>query len=120
TDDPWPNGRIPLVTLCAPQIAPTALLRCDAAAALDALSEAYRAEHGSDLVVTSGYRSFEQQADLKRVKGWLAAPAGRSNHGRGIAVDLAGMGGLGEFDAPAYQWMRRHAPAFGWHHPAAM
>jgi hypothetical protein len=119
-DDPWPNGRIPTSTLCAPRIAPGALLRCDAAEALDELSAAYRADHGSDLVVTSGYRSVDEQAALKRARGWLAAPPGRSNHGRGIAVDLAGMGGLGQFDAPGYRWMRQHAPAFGWHHPRAM
>ncbi|NCT89411.1 hypothetical protein GXB85_00370 [Cellulomonas sp. APG4] len=118
--DPWPNGMIPLGELCAPRVAPSALLRCDAAAAFDALTAAYRAAHGTDLVITSSYRSREQQAAARAAHGWLAAPPGRSNHGRGIAVDLAGIGGLGEFDGAAYQWLRRHAPAFGWFHPRAM
>ncbi|WP_225753499.1 M15 family metallopeptidase [Actinotalea sp. Marseille-Q4924] len=114
------NGRIPTALLCAPAFAPDFLLRCDAAAALEAVNEAYTAEFGEDLVVSSGYRTFEEQASLKATKGWLAAPAGRSNHGLGIAVDLGGFGGLGQFDSPRYRWMLENGEEFGWVHPEAM
>lgn len=116
----WVNGAMPLSALCAPAFAPGALLHCDAAAALERLNAAYRADTGADLSVVSGYRSHEHQAEIKRRHGGLAAAPGRSNHGRGIAVDLADMGGLGEFDAPAYLWMKEHAAAFGWYHPKVM
>lgn len=114
------NGRIPEALLCAPDFAPAALLRCDAAAALEAVNEAYRADFGEDLVITSGYRTFDQQAALRVSKGWLAAPAGQSNHGLGVAVDLGGFGGLGQFDSPRYRWMLENGEAFGWVHPEAM
>ena len=29
-------------------------------------------------------------------------------------------GGVGQFTAPAYLWMKEHAGEFGWNHPAAM
>ena len=118
--DRWINGAIPLDELCTPVVAPETHLRCDAAAALDALNAAYRADHGVDLAVVSGYRTAAEQALLRASLGSLAAPAGASNHGHGIAVDLAGMGGLGQFDAPAYRWMQANGPLFGWHHPAIM
>lgn len=114
------NGRIPAELLCAPAFAPTALLRCDAAAALEAVNEAYRADFGEDLVITSAYRTYEQQAILRIAKGWLAAPAGLSNHGLGVAVDLGGFGGLGQFDSPRYRWMLENGEQFGWVHPEAM
>ena len=118
--DAAPNGQIPPEVLCPVEIAPHVLLRCDAARAFDRLAAAYRADVGRDLVVTSSYRSFDAQVAVKAAKGGLAAEPGRSNHGRGQAVDLGGFGGLGEFTEPAYLWMKEHATEFGWHHPAAM
>ena len=118
--DAAPNGRIPTELLCPVEIAPDALLRCDAARALDLLAAAYRADVGRDLVVVSTYRSFEAQVAVKAARGGLAAEPGRSNHGRALAVDFAGFGGVGDFSAPAYRWMSEHAEAFGWHHPRAM
>nr|WP_297429313.1 M15 family metallopeptidase [uncultured Actinotalea sp.] len=114
------NGRIPEALLCAPDFAPDFRLRCDAAAALEAVNEAYRTDFGEDLVVVSAYRTFEQQAGLRVAKGWLAAPAGRSNHGLGVAVDLGGFGALGSFDSPRYRWMLAHGERFGWVHPEVM
>ncbi|MEP7795812.1 D-alanyl-D-alanine carboxypeptidase family protein [Sanguibacter sp. 25GB23B1] len=120
TADAWPNGAIPLGVLCSPDAAPGIFLRCDAAEALDRLARAYRAANGRELRVYSGYRSYERQAAIKQQHGGLAAAPGRSNHGRGIAIDLYDMGGLGQFDAPGYLWMKAHAPAFGWYHPPMM
>jgi LAS superfamily LD-carboxypeptidase LdcB len=45
---------------------------------------------------------------------------GTSNHGWGLAVDLGGIGGLGQFDRPGYRWLQEHAGAHGWHHPRIM
>ena len=117
---PWPNGAIPDEELCAPQVAPGHRLQCDAAAALDRLAAAYAQDTGKTLGVTSSYRTYEEQVTVKRMRGWLAARPGTSMHGRGLAVDLADMGGLGEFDRPAYLWMKENAGRFGWYHPRAM
>jgi LAS superfamily LD-carboxypeptidase LdcB len=106
--------------LCAVTFSATDELRCDAAAALEQLAAAYRAATGQDLVVTSAFRTFAEQAHLRETRGSLAAAPGTSNHERGVAVDLAAMGELGQFTAPAYLWMKEHAAAFGWHHPSAM
>ncbi len=104
--------------LCPVPFAPGARLRCDAVVALVGLNEEFRAEHGSDLPVGSTYRTYAEQAALKTAKGGLAAPAGVSHHGWGVAVDFAGFGGVGQFDAPLYRWMTEHGPAHGWEHPA--
>lgn len=117
---PWRNGAMPRSVLCEVASAPGHLLRCDAADAFAELAAAYEADTGRPLRVVSSYRTFAEQVDLRAVKGWLAARPGTSQHGRGVAVDLADMGRLGQFDAPGYRWMTENAPAFGWYHPAAM
>lgn len=118
--DPYPNGAFPEDALCGLTFDDDALLRCDAAAGLERLAVAYRDELGADLQVTSTYRTYDEQVAVKATKGWLAATPGTSNHGRGLAVDLGGLGGVGEFDSPAYLWLRANAGRFGWFHPAAM
>ncbi|MGW6132016.1 D-alanyl-D-alanine carboxypeptidase family protein [Cellulomonas sp. NPDC055163] len=115
--DPYPNGAIPLHTLCPLVSNPRALLRCDAAAAFDRLAAAYERDLGEPLRVTDSYRTFAAQVAVKAAKPGLAATPGRSNHGRGVAVDLAGFGGVGQFDRPGYLWMRAHATEHGWYHP---
>ncbi len=116
----WSNGAIPAGELCPVPFAPGARLQCDAAAALADLNEAYRAEFGADLAVTSSYRTYEAQVALKATKGGLAATPGTSNHGWGLAVDLGGIGGLGQFDSPRYRWLKANAERYGWHHPRVM
>ncbi len=115
-----PNGEIPLDVLCAPAFAADALLRCDAAEALERLNEAYRAEFGTDLDVVSSYRSYSAQVATRRSRGWLAASPGTSNHGFAVAVDLGDFGRLGSFTNPSYRWMKANAGDFGWSHPALM
>lgn len=46
-----------------------------------------------------------------RVTGASAAIPGTSNHGLGLAVDIAGTGG---FSGPLYRWLTANAPALGW------
>ena len=86
------NGRLP-----ASDLAPIAQgqLRKDAAAAWNAMNVEAR-KRGLELVPTgsmSSYRSYDQQVYLWNLyqagKGNLAAVPGQSNHGAGIAVDLA-------------------------------
>lgn len=115
-----PNGRIPPAALCDVAFAPGARLRCDAAAALDRLDAAFHADRGGHLVVVSSYRDLADQVEVKAQRGDLASTPGSSNHGRGIAVDLAGVGAVGDYTEPTYLWLTTHAASFGWVHPAAM
>lgn len=115
-----PNGEIPREVLCSPAFARQALLRCDAAAALDQLNAAYSADVGRSLVVVSTYRDLQEQVAIKATRGWLAAAPGTSNHGLGIAVDFADFGDVSQFDTAAYQWMTLNAGRFGFVHPAGM
>ncbi|MDO8107721.1 D-alanyl-D-alanine carboxypeptidase family protein [Isoptericola sp. b441] len=118
--DTFPNGGIPPAYLCGVDFQRGVQLRCDAAAALEALNRDYRRDTGRTLQVASSYRTAEQQAALHEEKGGLAATAGTSNHGRGQAIDLAGAGSLGQYDAPLYLWLRAHAGDEGWRHPSYM
>ena len=115
-----PNGAIPPDALCGLSFAQGALLRCDAATALNTLDAAYLADVGTDLLVVSSYRSFADQVAVKAARGGLASTPGFSNHGRGLAVDFGDFGAVGQFSAPGYQWMKANAERFGWHHPAVM
>jgi hypothetical protein len=114
------DGTMDPALLCPVPFAQGALLRCDAADALVALNEEFRADHGTDLPVGSTYRSYPEQVALKGAKGFLAASPGTSHHGWGVAVDFSGFGAVGQFDTPLYLWMVEHGPAFGWIHPAGM
>jgi LAS superfamily LD-carboxypeptidase LdcB len=116
----WSNGQIPAGSMCEVEFDSRQLLQCDAADALGDLNEAYRAQFGTDLRLTDSYRSLAGQVAVKQAKGFLAATPGTSNHGWGLAIDVAGIGGLGQFDSPGYVWLKAHAEDFGWHHPRGM
>jgi len=109
----YSNGMIPASKLCG--LSSGHKLRCDAAAAYLQLAAAYRAQFGKTLCITDSYRSYASQVDLYARKPSLAALPGTSNHGWGVAVDLCG--GIDRFGTTQYQWMKKHAPAFGWVHP---
>ncbi|KRE13462.1 hypothetical protein ASE63_18490 [Bosea sp. Root381] len=66
------------------------------------------------LTITSGFRTYEQQARLYAEKPHLAAPPGRSQHERGLAADLA-YNGSGQLPA----WVRAEAAKFGINFPIA-
>jgi D-alanyl-D-alanine carboxypeptidase len=106
----YQNGQVPLTALAHPAQAPTAWFRPDAAAAFDRLSTAYAARFGHALRVTDSYRDYAHQVSTKAEKGYLAAKPGTSNHGWGLAADLA----IGTAD---YEWLRASAPRFGWDNP---
>jgi D-alanyl-D-alanine carboxypeptidase len=112
----YPNGRWPSAVRCGLFAAPGQSLRRAAAMSFNAMSLAYQAQSGSALCVTDSYRSYAEQVAVKRKLPGLAARPGTSKHGFGLAVDLCG--GVQNFGAPAHRWMKRHAPTYGWFHPA--
>jgi hypothetical protein len=88
----WQNGALPQSEL-SPIYYPgaTVYLQRDAAAAWNAMREYCRAR-GVDLYPkgpNSAYRTLAQQRLMKKLYGSNAATPGTSNHGLGIAVDLA-------------------------------
>lgn len=107
------NGRLPASALCDLWQAPYQD-RADAVVSLFALDAAFRAAFGRDLCLTSGYRNLEEQTALRAKKGGMAAPAGLSNHGWGLAVDICASDYAGEHRA----WLDKNAPLFGWANPA--
>ncbi|MCP3144505.1 M15 family metallopeptidase [Pyxidicoccus xibeiensis] len=88
------------------------LLHRDAATAFQRMTVEARAD-GLSLRVTSGYRSRREQRWLyeryRRGLGPQAARPGRSNHQRGLAVDLV----VGDVTSPTYDWLASHACRFG-------
>ena len=112
----YPNGHIPARALCPLHGSPGHMLRPSAAAAFNALSEAYERATGSPICVTDSYRSLAEQVAVKAARGKWAASPGTSEHGMGRALDLCG--GINSFGTPAHLWMKQHAPLYGWFHPA--
>jgi hypothetical protein len=111
----YPNGFIPPTALCSAGVG-AHLLRCDAAAAFGALSEAHRSVFGVAVCVTGSYRTFDEQVRLYGQKPALAAVPGTSNHGWGLALDLCG--GAQSFGAAQHAWLAANAPAYGWTNPS--
>jgi len=110
------SGRIDQSLLQPLSWAPGHKLHPAAAGALEMLNEAWYAEHGSHLPVTSSFRDYAGQVNCLATKGGLCAkPAGTSNHGWGMAVDLGG--GINIAGTAAHQWMRANGANFGWFHP---
>ncbi|GAA3540153.1 peptidoglycan DD-metalloendopeptidase family protein [Kribbella ginsengisoli] len=109
----YSNGLIPQSQLCG--LGGGHMLRCDAAAAYQQLSSAFRQAFGKNLCITDSYRSYSAQVDLYGRKPSLAALPGTSNHGWGVAVDLCG--GIDKFGTAQYEWMSAHASGYGWVHP---
>ncbi len=106
------NGRLPTSDLSP---IPGGELRKDAAAAWNAPggpADAGLRPTGS----MSSYRTYEEQVYLYRLyqegKGNLAAIPGTSNHGLGIAVDLA--------EPWMRDWLDEHGAKYGWKKTEAM
>ncbi|WNG54487.1 D-alanyl-D-alanine carboxypeptidase [Archangium gephyra] len=98
-------------------------LRRDAAASFLRMATAARGD-GIWLWVTSGYRTRREQRLLyeryRKGLGPKAARPGRSNHQRGLAVDVV----VGDEESPTYRWLaanacrhgfRRTVPSEPWH-----
>lgn len=100
-----PNGQIPADALCALSWDHASLLRCDAAAGLEAAAAAGMPLTG----MTDAYRSYADQVAVKASRGSFAAKPGTSNHGYGVAIDIP---------EPARSWLHRNGAAYGWVNPA--
>ena len=108
------NGRLSSSVLC--RIPGTGeSLRADAAVDFMHLANAYEAHFGRAICLTDGYRSLAEQVAVRRMKPRLAARPGTSEHGNGLAVDLAC--GVQSFRSAEHAWMRANAPRFGWQLP---
>lgn len=89
-----------------------------AAAAWETMRSAALAD-GVDLRFVDSYRDWAtqdaaHQRHLRGEKNEYVLPAGRSEHGNGLAVDLTNGSLVGPGDAE-WQWMQRNAAAYGWH-----
>lgn len=110
------SGKLDTSNLCGlPGAREDLVLRCDAADAFKDLNAAYKKRFGSNIGITDAYRDYATQVLLKATKGYLAATPGWSNHGWGLALDLADIGPEG---STRHRWLRQHAPEFGWDHPS--
>jgi hypothetical protein len=113
----WSNGTIPTSALCTLAGRPGHRLRCDAAEAFEALSEAYARRFGSPLCITDSYRSLAGQRATYG-PGRMGAYPGRSNHGWGLAIDVCNPGMTAiYFGDVEYRWLRANGPRYGWYHP---
>jgi D-alanyl-D-alanine carboxypeptidase len=89
-----------------------------AAAAWETMRSAALAD-GVDLRFVDSYRDWATQdaahrRHLSGEKNEYVLPAGRSQHGNGLAVDLTNGSLIGPGD-PAWQWMQANAADYGWH-----
>ena len=110
----YENARIPVAALA--KVAGTDFfMEPHAAAAMRSMLNAAKAD-GINLSIGNTYRDYEQQAGLYQahLNGSHPAPVaapGSSNHGWGLAADLASVG-----DAQ-FQWLLNHAQEFGFTNP---
>jgi len=113
---PW----VPFPDLDPSELAPIGngkFLRKDAAAAFNAMADAYKTDTGFTLAVNDGYRSNARQKTLydryqsDKTKYPVAAAPGRSLHNKGHAVDIGGIG-LG-FSGPIFNWLTQNAGIYG-------
>jgi hypothetical protein len=111
----YANGRIPLQRLCRLTFAPGHRLRSDAAVALMRLDVDFRARFHRHLRLTDSYRSYPSQVSVAARKPGLAARPGTSEHGWGLAIDVAG--GAEDPGSREHAWLLANAPAFGWDNP---
>jgi len=115
------NGRIPLSSLSTVPWNTARRLRSDAVQALGELNKAFRAAFGRDLPLNDAYRDYAGQVEARNYWcsqgncGFAAVP-GTSNHGWALAIDI----GVPRtaWTNPIYVWMKGHAAAYGWTHPA--
>jgi hypothetical protein len=108
------NGQIPTDTLCTLWDHKN-MLRADAAVAFAKMNVAFKQNFDDNLCITDSYRTLAEQYRLRSIKPGLAAQAGKSNHGLGVAVDLCD--GVEKGAGARFQWLRTNAGDFGWTNP---
>lgn len=107
------NGQLSEDGLCTIPWDTRFKIRADAATSLSVMNDAYRVRFSKDLCISSGYRTLADQQRLKRTRGRMAAPPGKSNHGWGLAVDFCSSTVSGE----SQQWLINNGKTFGWVNP---
>lgn len=117
------NGHMPASQMCqvpwgTDQLGFAQYLRCDAADALTALNEAFRARFGASIDLDLTYRSYADQVAMKAAFGGLAAAPGTSSHGLGTALDVQEWVGTYGFGTARYDWLVANGPTYGWYAPA--
>ena len=80
-----------------------------------ALAAAFKAHFGYDIRLTYSYRTLAEQESLAHSEPSLAAKPGTSNHGWGLAIDLAS--NINNANSEQSAWMRANAYKYGWVHP---
>ena len=110
------NGEIPDSDLQTLSFSPESKMNKQAAAAMEEMNKAYKADNGSNLLINEAYRDCATQIRYARELGAVAAPAPpcRSNHGWGLAADIE----VGAFGSSTYNWLKANAHKYGYVHPA--
>ncbi len=80
-----------------------------------ALAAAFKAHFGYDIRLTYSYRTLAEQESLAHSESSLAAKPGTSNHGWGLAIDIAS--NVNNANSEQSAWMRANAYKYGWVHP---
>ena len=117
------NGRLPPEALAAiswdtdPRGTPYYLTTA-AAAALERLDGAFRAEFGHHLDLDLTYRDYDTQVAMRAALGSVAATPGTSSHGTGLALDVPELPCEYGWDTPQRDWLITKGPAYGWVSPA--
>lgn len=77
----------------------------------------FRSEFGYDLPINDGYRDYANQVKARGGHGSGAAPAGTSNPGWAMAIDIGDRSHvrIGHSN-PIYLWLKANAGRYGWAH----
>ena len=110
----YENGKIPDSELQALSFSPGNKMNKKAAAAMEEMNKAYKADNGSDLIINDAYREYDRQVKLREQLGSTAGVPGTSNHGWGLAADIE----VGAFGSSTYNWLKANAHKYGYVHPA--
>lgn len=116
------NGKLPPSALTAiswatdPHGTPY-YLRSVAAAALERLNTAFRAEFGHNLGLDLTYRDYDTQLAMRAALGTVAATPGTSTHGTGLALDVPELPCEYGWDTAQRSWLVSKGPSFGWRAP---
>ena len=110
------NGGIPDSELQTLSFSSGNKMNKKAAAAMEEMNKAYKADNGSDLIINEAYRDCATQIRYRQELGSRAAPAPPcvSNHGWGLAADIE----VGAFGSSTYNWLKANAHKYGYVHPA--
>ncbi len=109
------NGQLGQQELCNFDWAPGHSQQATAALALTELNSAYESRFGTNLCLTSSYRTLSSQESLAGTKPDFAATPGHSMHGWGLAIDLCP---TSYTSTAQWNWLKLNAPIFGYDNPA--